>query len=170
MWFYPCVLFRPGGAFGQSPQTLEQDAVDVQVLPGGRDRHGRQSRVVLIPRRCPTLGSSPGRWFRGDGGYKARYTGERAISRKPSRRECRIVSAYLQWLTRALSTYARAAAGVPNTRHSLRPPISSDNDMTKTRADRAAGMRSLVIARSAATKQSMVPQAVRWIASLRSQW
>src|SRR5689334_21806793 len=73
MWFYPRVLFRPGGAFGQSPQTLEQDAVDVPVAPGVRDRYGRQSRVVLIPRRWDQAGR---RQSGGDGGYQARHSRE----------------------------------------------------------------------------------------------
>src|SRR5215467_1078765 len=75
MWFYPRVLFRLGGAFGQSPQTLEQDAVDVLIAPGGRDRYGRQSRVVLIPRRWDQAGR---RRSGGDGGYQARHSRESA--------------------------------------------------------------------------------------------
>src|ERR1700757_1293038 len=62
---------------------------------------------------------------------KPGHRGERVISRKPSCRECRIVSAYLWFLTRVLSTFAHEAAGVPNTRHSLRPQTFEGHDDAK---------------------------------------
>src|SRR5580704_16799613 len=33
--------FQSGGAFGQSPQTLERDAMDAKVSPGVRNQRGR---------------------------------------------------------------------------------------------------------------------------------
>jgi hypothetical protein len=41
-----------GGAFGQSPQTLERDAMDAEDIAGRSDIVAdEQNRVVLIPRR-----------------------------------------------------------------------------------------------------------------------
>jgi hypothetical protein len=51
---------------------------------------GRRSRVVPAPRCWRQV---PRATSRSDGGNKAGHRGERGISRKPSRRECRIASA-----------------------------------------------------------------------------
>src|SRR5690348_12395770 len=49
------------------------------------------------------------------------HQGERAISRKPSRRECRTVRRTCGDLLACFLPFARKAAGATNTRHSLRP-------------------------------------------------
>jgi hypothetical protein len=66
--------FLSGGAFGQSPQTLERDAMDAEVSPGVRSFRGRAK-----PRGpdSPTLESSLPE-MAGDGGYQARHSGESA--------------------------------------------------------------------------------------------
>jgi hypothetical protein len=84
---------QSGGAFGQSPQTLERDAMDAEVSPGVRSFRGRAK-----PRGpdSPTLESSLVESIpQGDGGYQARHSGGARISRKPLRRERRTVPAYL---------------------------------------------------------------------------
>ena len=71
--------------------------------------------------------------------------GEHEISRKPSRRECRLIAAYLWLLTRVLFV-AHAAAGALRTRHSLRPLIISGVVCTTPRVRfRAARMRPYVL-------------------------
>ena len=42
---YLRILIRPGGAFGQSPQTLKQDAMDAPV-PRGERLSARTSEIV----------------------------------------------------------------------------------------------------------------------------
>src|SRR5262249_4388958 len=83
-----------------------------------RDERGwcmRQNRVVLIPRRWDQVREDhrERRWLESPA-----HRGERGISLKPSRRECRIVSAYLWFLTRVLSTShtrlrVRSSTGTP---------------------------------------------------------
>jgi hypothetical protein len=71
----------PGGAARDRHGRWKQDAVAVRVC-SARDAcrrkqlHGRRRRVVLIPRRWD---QALRRRFAGDGGYKARYTGESAL-------------------------------------------------------------------------------------------
>src|ERR1700761_740896 len=93
-------LVPPGGAYASS-LTRDEDAMDAS---GARRRHaacGRQRRVVLSPRRWGQVFS------RCDFGLAAEtqrskrrrrlespvLRGERAISRKPLRRECCAISA-----------------------------------------------------------------------------
>src|SRR5262249_50891359 len=88
-WFDPPVPLPPGGAFGQSPQTLERDAMDAEVSPGVRSFRGRAK-----PRGpdSPTLESSlPMMIDRRRRLSSPALRGERGISRKPSRRERRTV-------------------------------------------------------------------------------
>ena len=88
-----------------------------------RIRRMRRMRTAKLWRPdASTLASSRQGNPAGDGGKKARSPGRpQRKPLKPSRRECRIVSANLWWLTRVLFTFAHEAAGEPNARHSLRP-------------------------------------------------
>jgi len=96
---------------------------------------GRRSRVVLTPRRWRQVG---GMIPLGDGGKKARSPGRaRNKPLKPLRREGRIVSADLWWLTRVLFTFACEAAGASDTRLSLRP-LSSEGQGSKHNLGRAS--------------------------------
>jgi hypothetical protein len=65
----------------------------------------------------------------GDGGKKARSPGRSRISRKPSRRECRHVSADLWFLPRALSAargpWVRPASGIPCALHEFEGDVSA---------------------------------------------
>ena len=112
--------FHMEGRLANRHRRWKRDAMDVLVSPGGRDRRGRAK-----PRGpdTPTLVSS----LAGDPARRRRLSspvlrGDRGISRKPSRRECRIVSANLWWLTRVLSTHCTRGYGCASIRHSLRPP------------------------------------------------
>jgi hypothetical protein len=86
----------------------------------------------------------------GDGGNKARFTGESAYKPlKPiaqGRPDCfggPVVA------TRVLSTFAHEAAGAQNTRSSLRPLfLPRDNADAKTRANHAAGTRRSALSSS----------------------
>src|ERR1700761_7084713 len=74
-----------------------------QTLDAGCDgRIGIAGRAILMrtAKACgpgpPTLGSSPWTIFAGDGGNKARFTGESTpYAVTPSCRECRMISAHL---------------------------------------------------------------------------
>jgi hypothetical protein len=68
--------------------NVRRDAMDVSVLPDEQHASGRQSRVVLTPRRwCQALWMIP----RSDGGKQARSPGRaRRNPLKPLRRECRV--------------------------------------------------------------------------------
>ena len=83
-----------GGAFGQSPQTLEGDAMDEKISPGVRYLFGRAKTRGPDP---PTLGSSlPINHRQATEAIKPGTPGRaRQYARKPSRGERRIVSAYL---------------------------------------------------------------------------
>jgi hypothetical protein len=111
---------------------------------------GRRSRVVLTPRRWRQVGE---RNFTGDGGKKARSPGRaRRKPLKPLRREGRVFRRPV--VTNARAIYStRAAAGATGTRLSLRPPIFEGGNSCTTRAHRAAGMLSVVIARESGAIQ-----------------
>src|SRR6185437_9333171 len=69
-------------------------------------------------------------------------------------------------LMRATSPFAYETAGAARTRHSLRLLVYGGASLWQELGRiRVAGMRTAVIARSEATKQSMSPRAVTWIAS-----
>ena len=89
---------------------------------------------------------------------QSRYSGgERGISRKPSRRECRIVRRPVVTCLRAFFTCTQGCGCV------WRPAFPAPSDFPRDANDaqlgriRAAGMLTLVIARSAATTQSIYP-------------
>ena len=71
--FDPRVPLPPGGAFGQSPQTLERDAMDAIDLA----RRAMSSRTSEAARsRSPDAGiKSADISSAGDGGYQARHSG-----------------------------------------------------------------------------------------------
>jgi hypothetical protein len=73
-------------------------------------------------------------------GQERPVPGEHDISRKPSRRECRLIAAYLWLLTRVLFV-AHAAAGALRTRHSLRPLLPR-RDMPTAQLGRIAPRES----------------------------
>ena len=108
-----------------------------------RIRRMRRMRTEKLWRPdASTLASSRQGNPAGDGGKKARSPGRpQRKPLKPSRRECRIVSANLWWLTRVLFTFAHEAAGKPNARHSLRPLFFRGTPFCKTRVHHAAGMQ-----------------------------
>jgi len=95
-----------------------RDAVDADGAFDEWRRRGRQSRVVLTPRRWRQV-SQDVRNPRGDGGKKARSPGRaRRKPLKPLRGECRIASAALYARVRFLrSLHARPrmqrASGIP---------------------------------------------------------
>jgi hypothetical protein len=66
---------------------------------------------------------------------------------KPSRRECRLIAAYLWLLTRVLF-FAQAAAGALRTRHSLRPLTFRGSFAQHLGPIRVAGMRCCVFSPS----------------------
>jgi len=77
IWFYPRVLLPHGGAFGQSPQTLERDAMDASDIDKAYDV--ALGRAKPRGPDLPTLGSSLTEAIpAGDGGYQARHSGESA--------------------------------------------------------------------------------------------
>ena len=90
----------------------------------------RRNRVVLAPRRwrqACRIGDV-GRWStrRKRQATEANKPGTPGRSRISRENHCAGnagVPANLWWLTRVLSTNARAAAGAPSIRHSLRPPF-----------------------------------------------
>jgi hypothetical protein len=130
-----------------------------------RGRHGRWKRDAVdaaVSRDERTEADGKGVWswrpdadakflrsklLRDDGGKRARSPRRaRSSPLKPSRRECRLIAAYLWLLTRVLSTLAHAAAGATRTRHSLRPLISSRaNRSGITRADSCRGNADLYL-------------------------
>jgi hypothetical protein len=91
----------------------------------------RRNRVVLAPRRWRQVcrNGDVGRWptRRKRQATEANKPGTPGRSRISRENHCAGnagVPANLWWLTRVLSTNARAAAGTPSIRHSLRPPFS----------------------------------------------
>src|SRR6202012_2535836 len=89
---------------------------------GGRGRVARRAARARTVKPCgpvpPMQGTSPGSKARGDGGKKAGSPGRSRSSRKPLRRECRVISAYLCWPRVRLFLFARKAVGASCTRHS----------------------------------------------------
>jgi hypothetical protein len=71
---------------------------------------GRRSRVVLAPRRWRELLKKL-TLLRGDGDKKPDRRRERGISRKPSRRECRIVRPNLWWTCSCASSFRARGYG-----------------------------------------------------------
>src|SRR5260370_27100055 len=91
------------------------------------------------------------RLLRDDGGKKAGHRGERAISRKPLRREGRMLSAEpVCSCAHFLVHLAHETAGAARTRLSLRPLLSRGWKVTqglilKARPFRAARLRTLIL-------------------------
>ncbi len=117
-WFLSARLTQEEGRCATS-RNARWDAVDATATTDERGFGGRRSRVVLTP-RCwrQVVWSDP----HGDGGNKAGRRGERAISRKPLRREGRMLSA--EPVCSCACSYAhiaRETAGAARTRSSLRP-------------------------------------------------
>jgi hypothetical protein len=119
--------------------------VDADGATDERAGGGRQKRVVLMPRRWhqvggnkfppPTVARKPG------------HRGERVISRKPLRREGRMLPLNLYARVRFfLCNFAHETAGAARTRSSLRPLyFRGRNEPAIPRAKQAAGMRSHVL-------------------------
>jgi hypothetical protein len=84
---------------------------------------GRRSRVVLTPRRWCQVSDDCFGNRAGDGGNKARFTGESTKETvQPSRRECRFAGSACSDLSRVLLSFAREAMGAgTRIRYSLRP-------------------------------------------------
>jgi hypothetical protein len=91
----------------------------------GRDGAARRAASMRTAKsRGPgasTLAPSPQGDLAGDGGKTARSPRRARISRKPSRRECRLCSAE-PVVTAACVPCCRRAMGAASIRHSLRPP------------------------------------------------
>jgi hypothetical protein len=118
-----CFPWRGGS---RSSRTLEagcggREAVQRAYARRRKQLHGRRRRVVLISRRWDQALSETS-FASGDGGYKARYTGEHEVSRKPLRREGRNCSGSPVVLPPCF--LLQAGHGAACTRHSLRPPRS----------------------------------------------
>ena len=110
--------------------------------------------MVLIPRRWDQVlrkqamsALTVRHAAQGDGGQKARSTGESALyAVKTSRvRECRVDPVNLQFRTRVLSTFAHEAAGAPSIRHSLRPLFTRADGSHSLGAFRPAGTFSDIL-------------------------
>src|ERR1700744_218296 len=103
--------------------------------------------------------------LRDDGGYQARTPGRTRISRKPLRRECRVVRRTCSPHSRAFFV-AREAMGALFTRHSLRPLSSRDTTMHHSGAfvPRECVGASLALVIASEAKQSRNASAERlWI-------
>jgi len=103
-----------GGAARDRHGRWERDAMDARAALDGRGRCGRRNRGVLTPRRWCQVS----RAIREATVAKTLGTpGSPRISRKPSRRECRIVRRYLWWLPPAFfvagGPWVRPASGIP---------------------------------------------------------
>jgi hypothetical protein len=93
----------------------------------------------------PTLGSTPGQKPGGRRLKSPVLRGERAISRKPLRREGRIASALPDDLVGTFPFQPTSLSGAASIRLSLRPPAFSEGQRFRiTRAIRAAGLRRRV--------------------------
>jgi hypothetical protein len=120
------------------------DAMDAAATRDERRRCGRQSRVVLTPRRWRQVGGSDSA---GDGGKKARSPGRaRRKPLKPLRAGMPGDSGELAVNTRVHLPLpcAHEAAGALGTRHSPRPLKGGRKLKSKTRAKQAARSRSHV--------------------------
>jgi hypothetical protein len=99
-----------------------------------RRKRGRRNRVVLT-RPCRRQVGDDANALRWRRWQTLVHRGERAISRKPSCRECRAVSAEPVGQRALLRNSLRAmAVGAASTRHSLRPPIWGRVASSRTRA------------------------------------
>src|SRR5207302_9569165 len=107
-----------------------------------RDERGLRRTAKPCGPDAPTLASS----WRSDPqamvAIKPGHQGERVISRKPLRREGRIVSANLWRLRSCAFCSAREAMGAASTRLSLRPPFFRGRSQATARARGAAASRN----------------------------
>src|SRR5258706_5382102 len=87
-----------------------------------RCRRGRPSRVVLTPQ---SLASSLREEAQATVSNKRGHRGEREVSRKPLRGECRVISGVTVVTNSCVCFFTHEAAGALGARHSLRPLISS---------------------------------------------
>ena len=86
----------------------------------------------------PTLGSTPGQKPGGRRLESPVLRGERAISRKPLRRECRMIRPCLTNLWAPFLFSPRGLSGAASARHSLRPPAFSEGHRFSAFALRAS--------------------------------
>ena len=119
---FPTVPPRLRGALRGRHERWVRDAMDAVASQDERRHRGRQSRVVLTPRRWRQVcGAIRRRRWQESPVTGSGHQGEHVISRKPLRREGRIVSANLWRLRSCAFLFACEAMGAASTRLSLRP-------------------------------------------------
>jgi hypothetical protein len=156
----------------RSSRTLVRDAVDARGALTRALVCGRQSRVVLTPRRWRQVGDDASH-HAGDGGKKARSPGRaRNKPLKPLCGECRVVPAE-PVVTNARAIYStRAATGAAGTRHSLRP-LFRGRDFLATLGRIVSRGCGIVSQRHGEERSDEAIHSCflvfSWIASLRSQ-
>jgi hypothetical protein len=144
---YKLAPSRPARGALRNVTNVVRDAVDARAA---RDERSFSRTAKSCGLDAPTLASS--RWKQvsvGDGGKKAGHRGERGVSRKPSRREGRSVSAEPVCSCAPFYVHlAHETAGAARTRSSLRPLISGRAEISRTtraimRRERGRMQRSL---------------------------
>jgi hypothetical protein len=150
------------GAYRDRHGRWARGAMDVKVPQDERHLSGRRSRVVLTP-RCWRQVLKKLALLGGDGGNKAGHRGEHVISRKPLRREGRMLPLNLYARVRFFKCiFAHETAGAARTRSSLRPLYFGRNDLQNSGAACREKARlclepSTSLRGALATKQSSSP-------------
>ena len=137
------IPFPKRGALRDRHERWVRDAVDATLREDDAHRCGRRSRVVLTPRRwCRACRDDD---LAGDGGKKARFTGESTKETvKTTAQGMSVDATYLWWTYSCVFYFCTRGHGCgPRTRHSLRPLFGAGT--LKARACHVARTRLYVL-------------------------
>jgi hypothetical protein len=166
--FYRSIPRSPGGAARDRHDSLARDAMDA-VVP-------QDVRCVADGQVAWSWSPDAGTNFRVKSPEGRRLTSpvlrrEREVSRKPLRRECRVISAYLCWPACVFFVLHARQWVRPCTRHSLRPLVSEGHHRCKTRAEFVPRERGAMLSTTSATRArpSLRPEALHPARDRRSR-